>query len=75
MRVAGAKLQCRDLVALTGEARDRLLIYYNGYLDGQHGETTWDERIVGQRLEEALRHCRDDPAATVQHAFTKAWSR
>jgi hypothetical protein len=69
------KLRCAELVSAPVEAQNRLLIYFNGYLDGQRGATVWDERIAGGRIEDVLRTCKDNPSATVRDAFSRAWSR
>jgi hypothetical protein len=68
-------MTCRELQALSGEQRDRLLIYLTGYLDGKQGATTWDERLTGQRIDRAMAACKSSPAASVLRVFTEAWSR
>jgi len=68
-------LTCQELVPLSGEQRDRLLIYLSGYLDGTQHATTWDERLTGARIDRALAECKSKPEKTLLRAFTDAWSR
>jgi hypothetical protein len=56
------------------EARDRVLIYFNGYLDGTHSATVWDEVLVGKRIDEAMRLCKADPQLSLLNAFKRAWT-
>jgi len=69
------KVTCAELLAEHGDVRDRLLIYLNGYLDGRRQQRTWDEAVVGQRIERALDRCKSNPSATVLDTFSKAWDR
>jgi hypothetical protein len=48
-------------MSLSGEKRDRLLIYLNEYLDGMHKASTLDERVTGQRIDRALGVCKSKP--------------
>jgi len=65
---------CGELLSLSGEQRDRVLIYFNGYLDGMRKQTTWDERLTGRRIDQAIAKCQASPASTVLHVFREAWS-
>jgi HdeA/HdeB family len=47
-------LTCQELLALSGEQRDHLLMYLNGYFDGGRGALTWDERQAGERIDRVL---------------------
>ena len=69
------RLTCAELLALPGETRDRVLIYFDGYMDGTRRKTTWDERVEGEMVERAVGHCKADPSDTVLSAFTRAASR
>jgi hypothetical protein len=69
------ELACGELLSLSGEQRDRVLIYFNGYLDGRNKGTIWDERLTGRRIDEALARCQASPASTVLHVFGEVWSR
>jgi hypothetical protein len=69
------ELTCGELVSMSGERQDRALIYFNGYFDGMHKETTWDERLTGRRIDEALAKCKASPASTVLHVFSEVWPR
>ena len=66
---------CRGLLSLTGEQRDRVLIYFNGYFDGVHKETTWDERVIGRRIDQVVAKCQTSPANSVLRVFSEAWRR
>jgi hypothetical protein len=68
-------ITCRDVQALTGEQRERLLIYLTGYLDGKRGATAWDEALTGQRIDRAVAACKATPDASLLRVFTEAWSR
>jgi hypothetical protein len=68
------KFTCGEFSALaTGEERDRVLIYMNGYLDGTRRTTTWDAALVGKRIEEVVRTCHENPKLTLINAFKRAW--
>jgi hypothetical protein len=68
------KFTCGEFSSLqTGEERDRVLIYMNGYLDGTRKTTVWDATPVGKRIEEVVRLCREDPKLTLLNAFKRAW--
>ena len=65
-------LTCGELLAITADERDRVLIFYNGYLAGTRGLTTWDERVQGAIIERAVKHCRQNPGDRVLSTFTTA---
>jgi len=66
---------CQELLSLSGEHRDRLLIYLNGYLDGKQQATIWDERVVGERIDRVFAACKAKPETPVVRAFADQWSR
>ena len=68
-------ITCRELQAIPGEQRDRLLIYLTGYLDGKRGAAAWDEALTGQRIDRAIAACKASPDASLLRVFTEAWSR
>ena len=68
-------LMCQDFAPLSGEQRDRLLIYLSGYLDGKQDTTTWDERLTAERIDRALAECKSKPEMPLLRAFADAWSR
>ena len=68
-------LTCQDFAPLSGEQRDRLLIYLTGYLDGKQHATTWDERLTAERIDRALAECKSKPETPLLRAFADAWSR
>jgi HdeA/HdeB family protein len=66
------QLKCSELVSVTQERRDRLLLYFNGYIDGMRRHTVWDEVAVGAMIDRAVGHCRASPDDTILSAFTRA---
>ena len=66
------QLKCSELGSVTQETRDRLLIYFNGYIDGMRHHTVWDEVAVGAMIDRAAGYCRANPAETILSAFTRA---
>lgn len=74
LRIEVTALTCGDALALSGERRDRLLIYFNGYLDGKAGTTVWVDQEAGARIDRALAHCRTTPALPLLDAFARAWN-
>ena len=66
------QLKCSELVSVTQESRDRLLVYFNGYVDGMRRHTVWDEVAVGAMIDRAVGYCRANPAETILSAFTRA---
>ena len=70
------KISCEEFAAVTsGEARDRVLIYMNGYLDGAHQATTWDAEVIGKRIDEVVRLCKSNPKSGLLDVFKRAWAR
>jgi hypothetical protein len=68
-------LTCKDLVSLSREEKDRLLIYLNGYFDGIRQTLTWDARLTAERIDRALGSCQAQPETPVLRAFANAWSQ
>jgi hypothetical protein len=68
-------ITCQELLALTAEQRDRLLIYVSGYLDGKQQVTTWNERLTGERIDRALAQCKAKPEAPMLRVFADSWAR
>lgn len=66
------RLKCSELASVAPERRDRLLIYFNGYVDGMRRHTVWDEVAVGAMIDRAVGHCRENPSDTILSAFTRA---
>jgi HdeA/HdeB family len=66
------QLKCSELVSITPERRDRLLIYFNGYVDGMRRHTVWDEVAVGAMIDRAVGYCQANPGETILSAFTRA---
>lgn len=72
-RVEVGKYTCGEILSLSGEARARMLIYFNGYLDGRSGTSVWDDQMVGARIDRALDSCKAAPALPLLDAFARAW--
>jgi hypothetical protein len=66
------QIACAELLSRTDERRDRLLLYFNGYVDGMRRHTTWDEVAVGAMIDRAIGYCQANPAETILSAFTRA---
>jgi hypothetical protein len=66
---------CQEVLSLSGEQRDRVLIYRSGYLDAKQHATTWEERLTGERIDRALAACTSKPETPLLRAFADAWSR
>jgi len=66
------QVKCSDLQAGSDQKQERLLVYFNGYLDGMRRHTVWDERKVGEMVDRALGYCKADPSETLLSAFTRA---
>ena len=69
------QLKCAELLSLSSERQDRLLIYFDGYVAGMRRQTTWDERVEGEMIDRAIGLCKADPSETVLSAFIKAAPR
>jgi hypothetical protein len=72
-RVEVGKFTCREFLALGGQERDRVLIYFNGYLDGKSGTKVWADAVVGARIDRAVGYCKATPTLTLMEAFDRAW--
>ena len=66
------QIKCAELQSVSSDQMDRLLVYFNGYVDGMRRHTVWDERQVGELIDRALDYCKADPTETVLSAFTRA---
>ena len=69
------QLKCAELLSLSSERQDRLLIYFDGYVAGMRRQTTWDERVEGEMIDRAIGLCKADPSEAVLSAFIKAAPR
>lgn len=72
-RIELAKFTCREFLALGGEGRDRVLIYFNGYMDGKRGTKVWADDVVGARVDRVVASCKATPTLTLMEAFSGAW--
>jgi len=66
------QLKCSELKSASDQRTDRLLVYFNGYVDGMRQHKVWDERKVGELVERAVNYCKADPNETLLSAFTRA---
>ena len=69
------RFTCADLLAQQDDARDRYLIYMNGYINGLRGQKVWDEKVEGERIDRAVKECRAAPAKPVLDVLTTLWPR
>jgi HdeA/HdeB family len=66
------QVKCAELQSVSDEKSDRLLVYFNGYVDGMRRHTVWDERQVGEMVERAVNYCKANPSESLLSAFTRA---
>ncbi|HEY7542543.1 MAG TPA: HdeA/HdeB family chaperone [Methylomirabilota bacterium] len=66
------KVKCSELQTPPDQKQERLLVYFNGYVDGMRHHTVWDERKVAELVDRAIAYCKADPTETVLSAFTRA---
>jgi len=69
------RLTCADFLAQEGEARNRLLIFLNGYMNGLRGQKVWDEKVEGERIDVAVKECKAAPTRLILDVFTALWPR
>jgi HdeA/HdeB family len=72
-RIEVTTFTCGEVLSLGGETRDRVLAYFNGYLDGKGGTTVWVAQVVGARVDRALAECKTTPTLPLLDAFSRAW--
>lgn len=66
------QLKCAELHTPPDQKQDRLLVYFNGYVDGMRRTKVWDERKVAELVDRAVGYCKADPNETLLSAFTRA---
>lgn len=66
------QVKCSEMETGSAQKQERLLVYFNGYVDGMRRHTVWDERQVGAIIDRALGYCKADPTESLLSAFTKA---
>lgn len=66
------QVKCSELPSVSDQRQERLLVYFNGYVDGMRGRTVWDERQVGELIDRVLGYCKADPSETLLSVFTRA---
>ena len=66
------QIKCSDLQSGSDQRQDRLLVYFNGYVDGMRRTKVWDERKVGEMIDRALASCKANPGEALLSAFTGA---
>jgi HdeA/HdeB family protein len=74
-RIEIDKVTCAELLASRDEARFRLLVYLNGYMNGLRGQKVWDPQTEGKRIDRAESECKAAPTRTVLDVFTTVWPR
>jgi hypothetical protein len=74
-RIEVDKLTCAELLTTKEEARFRLLVYLNGYMNGLRGQKVWDEQKEGERIDRAEKECRTAPTKHVLDVFASVWAR
>jgi HdeA/HdeB family len=65
-------MTCGEMLALPSQELDRLLIYFDGYVNGMSKRTTWDERIEGEMINRVMAECKTSPASFLLGVFTRA---
>ena len=66
------QVKCSELQTPPDTKQERLLVYFNGYVDGVRRRTVWDERKVGELIDRVIGYCKADPGGTLLSAFTRA---
>jgi len=66
------QVKCSELQTPPGQKQERLLVYFNGYVDGMRNHKVWDERQVGELIDRVTGSCKADPGQSLLSAFTKA---
>jgi hypothetical protein len=66
------QVKCAEMQPAEDQKTERLLVYFNGYVDGMRRQKVWDERQVGQLIDRATAYCKANPGETVLSAFTRA---
>ena len=66
------QIKCSDLQSGSDQRQERLLLYFNGYVDGMHKNKVWDERKVAEMIDKTLASCKANPNETLLSAFTRA---
>jgi hypothetical protein len=66
------QVKCSELPSVSDQKQERLLVYFNGYVDGMRHHTVWDERQVGAVIDRVIGYCKADPSETLLSAFTRA---
>jgi hypothetical protein len=74
-RIEVDKFTCADLLATKDEARYRLLVYLNGYMNGLRGQKVWNEQTEGERIDRAMKECSTAPTKAVLDVFVSVWPR
>jgi HdeA/HdeB family len=74
-RIEIDRVTCAELLASRGDARYRLLVYLNGYMNGLRGQKVWDQQTEGERIDRAESECKAAPTRAVLDVFTTVWPR
>lgn len=63
---------CRDLLVLSGEERDFVLVFMHGFMSGKLGEMTFDTMRLAAATDSVVTTCIDNPDDTLLSAFEVA---
>jgi len=66
------RFTCAEFATVSPETRDRVLIYFDGFVAGMRRQTIWDERAEGELIDRAASLCKADPSQTLLSAFQRA---
>ena len=60
------------MLALPSQELDRLLIYFDGYVNGMSKPDHLGERIEGDMINRVMAECKTSPASFLLDVFTRA---
>jgi hypothetical protein len=63
---------CRDLLELSGDERDFVLVFMHGFMSGKLGELTFDTMKLADATDEVVSACIDNPDGMLLAAFEAA---
>jgi HdeA/HdeB family len=69
------KMTCGEILSSPSEIVDRLLIYFDGYVNGMSKRTTWDERVEGEVIDRVVAECKASPTTSLLGVFIRASRR
>lgn len=66
------EFSCRDLLILSGEERDFVLVFMHGFMSGKLREMTFDTMQLAEATDTVVTTCIDNPDDTLLSAFEAA---